>query len=187
MIAKKLNYRTLDDQIIQEIAQHARVSKSAVISMERTAGGAISRLMSGLLSRDYMERLTGDDRGYMDEEVYVQTLFEVMRKLAEEDNVILIGRGGQYILENHEGAYHVLLVATREDRIAFMRDHYNLSESKAKSVVMDGEKRRTNLYRKFERQDYNDPLHYHLVLNMSRMSLELAADMVCALVGEQKA
>jgi cytidylate kinase len=187
MIAKKLNYRSLDDQIIQEIAQHARVSKSAVISMERTAGGAISRLISGLLSRDYMERLTGDDRGYMDEEVYVQTLFEVMRNLAAEDNVILTGRGGQYILENQEGAYHVLLVATREDRISFMRDHYNLSESKAKSVVLDGEKRRTNLYRKFERQDYNDPLHYHLVLNMSRMSLESAADMVCALVGEQKA
>lgn len=183
MIAGKLNYRFLDDQILQEIARHARVSKEAVISMERTAGGTISRLISSLLSRDYMERLTGEDRGYMDEEVYVQTLFEVMRNLASEDNVVLIGRGGQYILENHENAYHILLVADMKDRIAFMQSHYTLSESRAKAAVLDGEKRRTNLYYKFDKQDYNEPIHYHLVLNMSRISLEKGTELVCALVG----
>lgn len=183
MIAGKLNYRFLDDQILQEIAQHARVSKEAVISMERTAGGAISRLISTLLSRDYMERLTGENRGYMDEEVYVKTLFEVMRNLAAEDNVILVGRGGQYILENHENTYHILLVADMKDRIAFMQKHYALSDSRAKTAVLEGEKRRTNLYYKFDKQDYNEPIHYHLVLNMSRMSLEKGTELVCALVG----
>lgn len=186
MIAEKLNYRFLDDQIIQEIARHAKVSKSTVISMERTAGGAMSRLISSLISRNYMERLTGENRGYMDEEVYVQALYEVLRKLAEEDNVVLIGRGGQYVLENQEGAYHILLVAAMEDRIRFMQSHYDLSESRAKAAVMDGEKRRTNLYRKFNKLDYNDPLHYHLVLNMSRMSLEKGVELVRTLVDGAK-
>ncbi|MEZ4567934.1 MAG: hypothetical protein R2860_13590 [Desulfobacterales bacterium] len=43
-----------------------------------------------------MERLTGKDIGYMDENVYVETLYDVMQKLAAEDNVILTGRRGQY-------------------------------------------------------------------------------------------
>ncbi len=184
MIAEKLNYRCLDDQIIQEIAKHAKVSKNTVISMERTAGGTLSRIISSLLSRNYMDRLTGEGRGYMDEEIYVQTLNDVMSKLAAEDNVILTGRGGQYILENFEGAYHLLLVANKPDRIKFMRQHYKLTDSKAEAAVDSGEKRRANLYRKFGKKDYNDPNHYHLVINMSRVSLEKAVEMVCVLVGE---
>ena len=184
MIAEKLNYRCLDDQIIQAIAKHAKVSKNTVIFMERTAGGTLSRIISSLLSRNYMDRLTGEGRGYMDEEIYVQTLNDVMSKLAAEDNVILTGRGGQYILEDFEGAYHLLLVANKPDRIKFMRQHYKLTDSKAEAAVDSGEKRRSNLYRKFGKKDYNDPNHYHLVINMSRVSLEEAVEMVCVLVGE---
>ncbi|MCD6584224.1 MAG: cytidylate kinase-like family protein [Desulfobacteraceae bacterium] len=182
MISEKLHYRSLDDQIIQEIARHAKVSKKTVISMERTAGGTISRIISSLLSRNYMDRLTGEARGYMDEEIYIQTLYDVMFKLASEKNVILTGRGGQYILENFEDAFHILLIANEQDRIDFMQKHYNLTATKARAAVMSGENRRTNLYRKFDKKDYNDPIHYHLVLNMSRIPFEKAVDLVCNLV-----
>jgi cytidylate kinase len=183
LIGKKLNYRVLDDHILQEIANKAQVSKNMVISMERTAGSMLSKMISGLLSRDYIDRLMGEGKGYMDEEVYVQTLYDVMLKLASEGNVILTGRGGQYILEDFEGAVHILLVANKKDRIKFMQRHYNLSDAKAETAVLDGERRRTNLYKKFGKKDYNEPNHYHLVLNMSHVSLEKGADVVCHLVG----
>jgi cytidylate kinase len=183
MIGKKLNYRFLDDLILQEIANQAKVSKKMVISMERTAGSMLSKMISGLLSSDYIDRLMGDGKGYMDEEVYVQTLYDVMLKLATEDNVILTGRGGQYILENFENAFHILLVANKDDRVKFMQKHYELSDAKAKAAVASGEKRRTNLYKKFGKKDYNEPIHYHLVLNMSRISLEKGVDLVCNLLG----
>jgi len=182
MIGKKLNYRFLDDLILQEIANKAQVSKKMVISMERTAGSMLSKMISGLLSSDYIDRLMGDGKGYMDEEVYVQTLYDVMQKLASEDNVILTGRGGQYILEDFEGAFHFLLVADKKDRVEFMQRHYNLSDIKAEAAVLSGERRRINLYKKFGKKDYNEPNHYHLVINMSRVSLEKAVDMVCDLV-----
>ncbi len=182
MVGKKLDYRFLDDLILQEIAKEAKVSKKMVISMERTAGSMLSKMISGLLSSEYIDRLMGESKGYMDEEVYIQTLYDVMLKLASEDNVILTGRGGQYILEEYEGAFHILLVANKQDRIEFMQRHYNLSDAKAQAAVLNGERRRTNLYKKFGKKDYNDPIHYDLVLNMSRISLEKGVDMVCNLV-----
>jgi len=184
MVAQKIGYRFLDDQIIQEIAEHAKVTKDTVISMEKDAGGAISRMISSLLSRDYMDRLTGEGKGYLDEEVYVQALYEVMTRLASEGDVVLIGRGGQYILDKFEGAFHVLLVANFEDRVKFMQKHYKLTESKAEATVASAEKRRINFYRKFGKEDYNDPIHYHLVLNMSHISLEKGVELVCNLVGK---
>jgi len=182
MIAKSLGYRLLDDHIIQVIAKEAKVSKNMVISMERTAGSMLSKMISGLLSRNYMDRMMGEGRGYMNEEVYVEVLYEVMMKLASEDNVVLIGRGGQYILEDLENSYHLLLVASKEDRIKFMQRHYDLSDKKAEVAVLDGEKRRSNLYRKFGKKDYNDAIHYHLVMNTSKISLEEGVALVNGMV-----
>jgi len=182
MLAKQLDYRFLDDCIIQEISKKAKVSKNMVISMERTAGGSLSKFISGLLSRSYMDRLTGDERGYMDEEIYVETLQEVMLKLAKEDNVILMGRGGQYILEDFKGAFHFLLVSNLKDRINFMQRYYDLSNAKAEAAVKRGEKKRENLYQKIKKKDYNQPEHYHLVLNTSIISLEQAVKAICTLL-----
>ncbi len=182
LISKRLGYRLFDDLIIQEISKHARVSKGAVISMEKTAGSTLSKVISTLISSSYIERLTGDNRGYMDEEVYIQTLQEVMLKLAAEDNVVLVGRGGQYILKEFKGAFHILLVGDMQYRIAFMQKQYNLTEAKAKAAVLKGEKRRVTLYKLFDKANYNDPNLYDLVINTSRMSLKKTLNMVCELV-----
>ena len=182
MIAKELNYRFLDETIIQEISKKAKVSKDWVKSVERTAGSTLSRFLSGFLSRSYIERILGDDKGYIDEEIYVNLLHDVITALAEQDNVVLIGRGGQYILSNFTGAYHVLLVAEETDRIKFIEETYNLSQNRAAQIVAERENRRVALYKKFGKEDYNQPHLYHLTLNMSRLSLEEALDQIRVLV-----
>ncbi len=182
MVASRLDYLFLDDAIIQEISRKTRVTQGAVKGMESMAGGFISRVITGAISRSYMERLMGDRAGYMDENIYVETLIAVIREFAEKDNVVLLGRGGQYVLRDFENAYHFLLVAGKEDRIRFMKNTYHLSESNAAGAVADGSKRRANLYSKFGRTDYNDPSLYHLILNMSRISVEQAVLQICSLV-----
>ena len=182
MIAKELGYRFLDDVIIQEISKTAKVTTNTVKSIERIAGGKLLRLFSGLINRNYIDRLIGSDKGYLDEEIYLEVLKKVMKELAEQDNAVLMGRGGQYILADLENACHLLLVSAMENRIKFMQRYYRLSAEKAEAAVRIGEKRRTNLYSRMGREDYNMPHHYHLVLNMSKLSLQQALKQVCLLV-----
>jgi cytidylate kinase len=184
MIAKELNYRFLDDLIIQELAEKAKVSVNFVKSMEKTAGSKLSKLISAMFSRNYIERIIGADKGYIDEKKYVELLHEVIMIFAKQDNVVLLGRGGQYILQDFIEAYHILLVADLQDRIKFMQRFYDMSEAKAKKAVKQGETRRSNLYKKFGREDYNQPHLYHLGLNMSRLTLEQALKEVIVLVQE---
>jgi len=182
MIAQELDYLFLDDLLIQEIADNARVSTDSVISMERTAGGKISKVISGMLSRSYMERIIGAGRGYLNEEIYVELLQKIITEFAKQDNVVLLGRGSQYVLQDFKGAYHIHLVAKWEDRIQFMQQFYDVSDAKASKAVKQGDTRRSNLYKKFGREDYDQPYLYHLVLNMSRISLEQALRKVVVLV-----
>ena len=182
MISEELNYKFLDDVIIQAIAKEAKVTTDTVRSMERIAGGNLSKLFSGLINPQYISRVTGGDKGYMDEEIHLDVLTKVIKELAEQDNVVLMGRGGQYILHDFENVFHLLLVSDIEHRIEFMRKYYDMTSEKAANAVKIGEKKRTALYKKMAKGDYNSPNHYHLTLNMSRLSLERALKLVCRLL-----
>ncbi len=182
MISKKLGYYYAVDDIIQMVAREAKVSCDWVECIEREAGGTLLKFISGLGRKKYVDT-GGDDRpGYIDEEIYVDLLQDIVTRIADEGNAVILGRASQYILQGREDTYHVLLIAERKDRLRFMEEHYGLSPTRALQEVNRQEKRRINLYRKFGRQDYDQPQLYDLVLNMSRMSLEKALDMVCRLV-----
>jgi cytidylate kinase len=66
-----------------------------------------------------------------------------------------------------------------ENRVRFMKENYELSENRARRVVRGEDKRRKALYQKLGKSDYDDPFLYHLVLNMSKISLEEAQKIVC--------
>ena len=181
-VAEKMNYTLIDEDMVGKIADRAKVSKNWVRSIEKEAGGSLLKFMSYLVPQRYVNQILDDTRGYIDEEVYVNTLTEVINELAKEENCVIVGRGGQYILREHPTAFHVLLVAEMPDRINFMVEHYKLKQEEAKTVVRVREKRRVNLYRKFGREDYNDPHLYHFVLNMSKLSMDQASELVCELI-----
>ncbi|MEE4356454.1 MAG: cytidylate kinase-like family protein [Desulfococcaceae bacterium] len=181
-LAKKLGYTLADEEIIQKIAEKANVSKDWVKSTEQEVGGKLLKFISGLISKNYVERLIGSDRGFMDEDIFVDALREVIIQIAEEDNVIILGRAGQYILQDYPNVFHILLIASKEDRIRFMEKHYELSRPEAENIVEVYEKRRINLYKTFGREDYEQPELYHMVLNMSKLNMDKAADFIFRLV-----
>lgn len=181
-IAKKLNYLYLDELIIEEIAKKAQVSKGSVKAIERTAGGKLSKFFSIMINQDYMNRLLGEDKGYIDEEVYFKILNEIITELASEGNVIIMGRGGQYVLGDNEDAVHLYLVSNMEQKIQFMQRFYKVDASKAKNMISQGEKMRTTFYSKFGKKDYDNPLLYHMVINRSKFGLDETIDLVCRYV-----
>jgi cytidylate kinase len=181
-IAKQLGYNFYDNEILQLVAQKANVSTGWVESMEKEAGGKMQRIISGLVSRSFMDRFLEDKYGYIDEEVYVDLLHKIIKQIATEDDAVIIGRGSQYILKDTANAYHVLLVAEKEFRVRFIEEKYELFTKHAIQMINNEDKRRINLYRKFGREDYDHWAHYHLIFNMENIDWDTATRMVCKLV-----
>ncbi len=181
-VAERLGYAFVDEEIIQMVAKRAKVSTNWVESIEKEAGGRLLKYITKVVPKSFIDLILNDQRGYIDEEIYVDLLHQIITRLADEGNTVIIGRGSQYILRDRENAYHILLVAQKEDRIKFMEDNYDLSPKEAALVVSRQDKRRTNLYRKFGKEDYDQPHLYDLVINSSKQDLKKAVDLVCKLV-----
>lgn len=188
-VAEKLGYVLIDDQIVEAIAREADVSPDWVDSVAQETGseGIFTRLVRkiGPFSKGYLETAMEERPGYINGDLYISLLHKVIPTLAEQDNVVLIGRGGQYILAERPDTFHFLMIAHVEKRIKFMMEQYNLDRRQAQIVVEKQNKRRLNLYRYFARTDYDQPELYHMVLNMNLLKLDDAVQAVCQLVGGQ--
>jgi len=182
MIADKMNFALFDHEIIQMVAEKTKVSSDWVRSVEKESGGRFQKFISGLVPRSLVDRILDDERGYIDEAIYVDMLQAVIKKISDEGNAVILGRGGQYVLRGEAGVTHILLVADLQDRIRFISDHYKLTPKQAAAVVASEDKRRMNLYRKFGKEDYDHPGLYHMVLNTSRVDIEEACMLICRLV-----
>ena len=185
MIAETMGYTFADSDILQRVAKEANVSTDWIESFEKEAGSKLSRFISSMVSKRWLDRVISDERGYLDEQIYLDYLVLIIAQFADEGDVVILGRGSQYILNDHPDAVHILLVNEFENRVKFMMDRYSMPNKKAERMVVNEDRRRINLYKRLGKSDYEDPNLYHLVLNMGRVSLETASNLVCNLVDRQ--
>jgi len=181
-LAQRLRYTFADNNIIQMLAKEANVSINWVEAFEKEAGSRLSKLISSIVSQKWIDRVLGGEYGYLDEQIYLDYLVLIIARMADEGNVVILGRGSQYILDDHPDAVHILMIDNLENRIRFMMKHYELTRSKAERVVHTEDKRRANLYSRLGKTSYEDPSLYHLVLNMGRVDLDTAVALVADMV-----
>jgi cytidylate kinase len=183
MIAKRLGYTFYHNELIQMVAKKAKVSTDWVETMEKEAGGRFQKLLSTLAPKSLVDKVLDSERGYLDEEIYTDMLHHIITKIADQGDAVILGRGGQYVLEGRPDTYHILLVADLDYRVKYIQEHYDLIPKQAMLAVAMEDKRRVNLYRKFGRVDYNQTEHYHVVFNMAQINQEKVCDMLCTLLG----
>jgi cytidylate kinase len=178
-LAKKLGYGFIYEEIIEKVAEKAAVSKDWVKSLDKDGGGTLSNFMAGFVPSRLIDHIFDTQRQYMDEKTYIKLLYQIVPQIAQRDNLVIIGRGAQFILKDYPNTHHVLLIADLAHRINFMMRRYQLSEDAARKAVTKEDVRRRKLLRLFKAVDYDRPEHYDLVLNMGKINIDLAQELVC--------
>jgi CMP/dCMP kinase len=96
----------------------------------------------------------------------------------ERDQVLIIGRGGQAILEYKPDVLHVRVVAPMEERLARVEAQQELDRSKARRYLQDSDANTAEYLRTFYHIDPDDPTLYHLVVNTGLLGIEGAASLI---------
>ncbi len=182
-LAKKLGYYYADDVMVKEVAQRMNVSPKEVRGFEKEGATNLMKILDKFLSGDYISRIISDKYGYVYEDKYVDSVKSIVKGLHQEGNVVIIGRGSQYILKGEEDAFHILLVRDMDDRIGFIAEKYKMKEEEAKKTINRADKNRENFLGFFsENGSHDDPLIYDLALNMNRVSMDKAVELVTDLI-----
>ncbi len=113
-------------------------------------------------------------------EGYVRMVGLVIRGLAHEGKVLILGRGGQVLLRNHPGALHVQTVAPQAYRVEVVMTRLGLNRRDARNRVRASDRARFDYLRRYHDADWLDPTLYDLVINASRLPIAVAVDLIIA-------
>ena len=119
-------------------------------------------------------------------EAWVKPLPDLVAQLAEEHDLVVIGRGAQGLFRDRPGTLHVRIMASRPFRIQQLRTLEGLSVPEARRHSRDLERERARYLRFLYRLNWADPALYDLTLRMDRLSIEQALNLIVAAVHEMK-
>ena len=112
--------------------------------------------------------------------------FEFIRRVAEKEDCVIMGRCGNYILKGHPEMTSVFVHAPKEYRIDKTAADRKISAEKAKRLVEKEDKEREGFHTYFADEKWNEADGYQLTIDSSVISIEDAVDLIIDFVHKKE-
>lgn len=109
---------------------------------------------------------------------YLDGLHEYFYDLAIRENLVILGRGAQFLFRDFPPALHVKIFAPLQSRLERVCKLYNLDRAAAARLISEQDRDREAYLRQVFSSDWLDPGHYHLIINTGTTGPEEAALLV---------
>jgi cytidylate kinase len=196
MLAHELHSEVLDSRIIDEVAHRLQLPKEEVEAEDEQPGSFLARLLMALGSASTEPLIPPEATAWtppnaaptFDTRKAVLAITQhVIEEAARSGNVVIVGRGGAYILRDFPGALHVFLRAPEAIRVKTIMARFNLkSEEEARRRLKQADENWTSYIRQVYGHDRNLPSHYDLVVDTGRLGYDTTVDAILAALKHRK-
>lgn len=97
--------------------------------------------------------------------------FDAIKKLANEGPCILVGRCADYALDSYDNCLSVFIHANLDARIRRIARMYDLTEAKAKDMIVKTDKKRATYYNYYTNKKWGAAESYELCLDSSKLGI----------------
>ena len=196
MLATRLKLDFLDSGIIDEVARRLQLPKEEVEAEDEQPGSLLARLLVALGSASTEPLIPPEATAWnppnaaptFDTRKAVLGITQhVIQEAARAGNVVIVGRGGAYILSTFPGALHVFLRAAEQIRVKAIMERYQLtSEEEAKKRLKQTDENWTSYIKQVYGHDRNHPAHYDMVLDTGRLGYEATVQTILVALRSRK-
>lgn len=164
-LAKELNWKLIDQCLIEEVAQKAGVSRDLAKKCDERLDPWFYRIGKAFWYGS-VERLPAlPENEVFDSDRMVTFVREYMGKLAEEGHCVIVGRGAASILARAPGAFHVFVYASPWRKVKWFEEQFPDHARDAESELAATDKRRAAYVKRYFDQDWTDRRLYHMMIN----------------------
>ena len=189
MLAERLKADVLDSQLIDEVAHRLQLPKEEVEAEDEQPGSLLHRLLMALGSASGEPMIPPETTAWNPPNVdpvfdtrraVLEITQNVIQEAARTGNVVIVGRGGAYILHDFPGALHVYLRAAESIRVKTVMARHNLSEGEARRRVKQSDENWSAYINQVYGHDRNLPSHYDMVLDTGRLGYDTTVKVILA-------
>jgi len=190
-VAAKLHYDYLDREIIAEVAARLHRQEQEVIAKEMPPRSFLGRIAKALEhSYDFGVGFEGaclpSWQMPLDDRRYLQALESVIKELAQNQSLVIYGRGSQFILKGLPTALHIFVVAPLKLREERLRQARHLDLERARQEIDHFDNSNREFIKRYFKADWEDPACYDLVINTEYLSFSAAAAIIIEALAHKK-
>ncbi|HIQ75171.1 MAG TPA: cytidylate kinase-like family protein [Candidatus Cottocaccamicrobium excrementipullorum] len=169
-LAQDLGFGFYDKNILRLNSDESGIKESYFyLADERPGNKLLYKIITGLVPEDKMPSFGADL-------ISADNLFRfqsaVIRKLAEAENCVIIGRCADYILEGTDGLVRIYLYADMDARIQRIErlGYFDSKDVKKNIKRMDRERREYHRY--YTGREWESTENYDLMLNTAKLGVD---------------
>lgn len=98
--------------------------------------------------------------------------FDAIKKIADEGSCVMVGRCADYALEDYKNVVNVFIYADLSQRIRRVARKFDLTDAKAKDVIIKADKKRASYYNYYTNKEWGDAKSYDLCLNSAKLGVD---------------
>lgn len=178
-VAEALGWQVVDNEIVDRVARRAGLATEVVAEQDERVPGFVERLARALAASSQEFAVPEIGVAVRPPEPSLVRLTEmVVKEIAEEGRAVLVGRAAPAVLGREGAVLHVKLVASREFRIELAMRSEGFDRKTAEQVMNDTDAQRRRYHREHYGRDWDDPVHYHMILNTGLLGLDGASETI---------
>ncbi|HVX66472.1 MAG TPA: cytidylate kinase-like family protein [Bryobacteraceae bacterium] len=178
-VAEGLGWRLLDSCLIEDIARIAHLDPALCRRFDEVNDPWFHRLQKALWQGGF-EGEASTTEGAPDADSVAKAAHQVILEAARQGNCVIVGRGGQCVLQQDHNAFHVFVYAPLEERAARVRKREK-PHVDVYALIDNWDRRRAAYVRRHFAQDWTNRHLYDLMV-CSSMGDAAAARAVLAAV-----
>lgn len=98
--------------------------------------------------------------------------FDTIKKIASEGPCVIVGRCADYALSDFDNSLHLFIYADEKTRIKRISGKYDLTEAKARDMIIKKDKQRQSYYNYYSSKKWGRADSYDLCINSSVLGVD---------------
>ncbi len=172
LVAEKLGISLYDNEFIEKVAKETGLSEEYIKNNEQRRDNILE------LNSGYYFGLNNADELFLKES-------ELIKKIAENEACVIIGRCADFILKDRKDIIKVFIYSSIEDKINRVTNIYGVDKKQAQKEIKRINKLRANHYKYYTEQDWDNYTNYDICINSDKLGAEKAADLICDILQDK--
>lgn len=179
-LAKKLGIKFYDKELIKLIAKQSGLCEKVLESYDEKPTNSL--LYSIVMDIYPSVMYTGPT---IDQQIY-QANYDTIRRLADGEPCVIVGRCADYILRDHPELVSVFVHANSDFRAARIAEEYKLPDAKVRDLLVKTDKKRASYYNFQSEKQWGAASSYNLCIESSEVGIDGAVDLIMDYINYKK-
>lgn len=178
MLANDLNIHYYDKELMKLASEDSGINEALFAKAdEKVKATSLFRIAKSAYSGELIPPESDD---FVSNDNLFNYQAKIIRKLAEEESCVIIGRCSDYVLKDYDNVLSVFIHAPLDFCLEQAAKKHSMSEKELEKFVERTNKRRAEYYKYYTGRNWTDAKNYDLCLDSSKLGFERCVEEIKA-------